>query len=154
MVISCSKDDDDDDVSGYQYSFIDQNLQGEIDGKAWVFVAGNAEESSFTEGHLSIDLYPEALDNPCDWVWDVDKIIFEIPAEEAIHELYFSWGSEDAFTVTFVKDSVVPMNYIAIQGAVEIVNISEMDDTITCRMDVKIDDNTYANGNFSIALCE
>lgn len=148
IFVSCSKDEE----KTNSYTFIDQNLQGKIGGNAWTFVAGNAEDSYFTEGNLSIDLYPSELDTPCGFIWDVDYVMFEIPKEVGIYELYFDLSSFDGYTVTLFETEGT-MNNIATEGAVEIISIDETSGTITGRMDVRADGDNQVNGNFTITYC-
>ena len=57
--ISCSNDDGDD---GPSYEFIDQNLQGAINGKSFELGEGSAEESLFDDQEISFRLYDTSED--------------------------------------------------------------------------------------------
>lgn len=147
ILASCSKDDDDPG-----FSFVDQNLQGVIGGSNWTFVSGSGEDSFFTEGNLSIDLYPEQLETPCGFLIGVDKVMFDIPKEVGIHKLYLDLSNGKGFTVTLLQAETM-MNNIAIQGAVEIMSIDTASKKITGRMDVIADSENKVNGNFEVTYC-
>ncbi len=150
FLFSCTKDKDD----GYVYSFVDQDLQGKIGGTAWNFVAGNADDAYGSEGEWSVHLYPEKPDTPCDWVWDVNYIMFNIPKKVGIYELNLSFtGDAVSHTATLYADDE-DMNYVATQGAIEIISINDTASTITGRMDIRANSNNQVNGDFTITYCQ
>jgi hypothetical protein len=157
MFNSCSKDEDDNDNDKNQnsYEFKDQNLQGKIGGEAWNFKNGTAEVSYFDSSEIDIDLYQDTSSNICNtYITDGDKIFLSVPHKVGVHELSIDFSSGNSQTVT-LYDRENTMNYIASQGAVEILTIDTSSSmTLTGRMDARVDDDTYVNGNFTVSFCK
>lgn len=147
VLVSCGDDDD-----GPSYEFIDQNLQGEINGQTWSFVDGNAEISVFDDTKLSIELGAEELADPCD-VFGLSglTVFFSIANEVGLTELNFTFD-ENGQTVT-LYDPDGSQNFIATAGAVEILTITETE--VTGRIDARYEgeDGNSVNGNFSVTFC-
>ena len=78
---------------------------------------------------------------------------FSVPNEVGIYKLKLNlncFTCADNFTVTlFEKDG--SMNFIATDGAVEILTIS--DTQVSGRIDARYDGNTFVNGNFTVSIC-
>lgn len=152
FISSCGSDDKED--SGPAYEFLDQNLQGLIDGISFTYGEGTVEASSFEEGELSIDLYhsDEEITDICDFFGFGEEVsvFFSIPAEVGIYELFIDFESFDGQTVTlFNPDGAV--NNIASIGAVEILSIT--DTQVKGRMDATLDGESTVNGNFTANFC-
>lgn len=151
VLISCSKDDINKTNS---YSFVDQNLQGKIGNTEWDFVAGNVSLNSWDDSYF-FKLYAGELEEPCSGLWDGDYVMFSGAIEPGIYELNWNLSdSENAFTVTLLEDADIPMNNIATEGAVEIISVDLEAGILTGRMDVRSDDETFVNGNFTLSICE
>ena len=151
---SVDEDDENDNNNNnggtdYEYDFQNQDLQGEIEGEVWVYRAGTAEISFFDNTKLSIDIYdvePEGGD-ACEFgVFSLgsDVVLFSVPNEVGLYEL----GSPHTVTL-FESDTY--MNYIATDGAVEILTIDST--AVTGRMDVAYDSDNHMNGNFTLTFC-
>ncbi|MEP0984143.1 hypothetical protein [Ekhidna sp.] len=148
---SCGSDDED---PGGGYEFIDQNLQGIIDGIPFEFGEGTFESSFFTEGAISLDLYDsnEEFDNVCEFIGfgDQVKIFFEVTDEVGLYELSFDLNSFSGQTITLFNPEG-SVNNIATIGAVEILSIT--DTQLTGRMDARMDAENSVNGNFTVVFC-
>ena len=133
VITSCGGDDD----SGPSYDFIDQNLQGTIDGLSFTFGEGTVEETTIEgEQMISFDLYhaSEEFTDVCDFFGFGDEVsvFFFAPAEVGIYELSLDLSTFSGQTVTlFNPDGAV--NNIASIGAVEILTITDTE--VTGRMD-------------------
>ncbi len=153
-------DDANNDGNGSgDYSFIDQDLQGEHTDEFWELVSGVAEEDYFDNTQYSIELYNiEPRDGysstePFAYSGELyNSLMFSIPKELGLYELLLDYNNtDDNFTVTFFNSDTY-MNTIAAQGAVEILSIDNTEMTITGRMDVWFGDKSefHVNGNFTV----
>lgn len=151
FISSCGKDDD----SGPSYDFINQNLQGTIDGHVFTYGEGTVETTTFEgEEQLSFDLYHsnEDITDVCDFFsfGDEVSVFFFMPAEVGLYELSLNFSDFSGRTVTlFNPDGAV--NNIASIGAVEILTITETE--VTGRMDATLDGENTVNGNFTAVFC-
>ncbi|WP_370086139.1 hypothetical protein [Ekhidna sp.] len=149
LLSSCGGDD-----AGPAYNFIDQNLQGTIDGQNFVYGEGIVEASSFNEGKFSLDLYDEQeeITDICDFFGFGDhvSIFFEIPDEIGLYELFLNLESFEGQTVTLFNPDG-SQNNIATMGAVEILSISATQ--VKGRMDARMDEANSVNGNFTVQFC-
>lgn len=148
LLISCSNDDG----PGLAFDFIDQNLQGTIDGISFTLGEGRAEESISNSEELSINLYDisEDIDDPCDFNFFGEhvRVVFTIPNAVGLYEL----GDTDedlARTVTLLNPSG-PTNIIALDGAVELLTITSSE--VTGRIDARSGSDAV-NGNFVVPIC-
>lgn len=151
LISSCKKDDE----SGPSYEFINQNLQGTIDGFAYTYGEGSVETTTRDgEGYLSFDLYhsSEDITDICDFFGFGNEVsvFFSTPAEVGLYELSLDFSSFSGQTVTlFNPDGAV--NNIASIGAVEILTVTETE--VTGRMDATLDAENTVNGNFTAVFC-
>lgn len=151
--ISCTKDEATDPAptnTTPSYNFIDQPLQGKIEGANWEFASGIAYYDNFQE-LFWLDFYNEVDTNQCDFDKpQTDKIFF------AFSNLTPGLTELGIFTqsVTFY-DNDSALNVIGFDGAIEILTVDTLNTmTITGRMDVRESGTNYANGNFSITYCK
>ena len=151
---SCDEDD-----PGSSFEFIDQNLQGTIDGLPYTFGEGTADAVNIDgENELSFDLLDadENFTAVCDLFGFGDEvsILFSTPNEVGLYELFFDLSSFDGQTVTLLNpngEGGVPNNIIASTGAVEILTIT--DSEVTGRIDARFDGDNTVNGNFTVIFC-
>ena len=144
---SCSKDED----NGPAYEFLDQDLQGTIDGEAFVFGDGIVSSS---DGELSFDLLSDMeTESACEQFGfgDFVSVFFTIPEAEGIVELSLNLQSFEGQTVTMFNPET-SLNVIATEGAVEITSITET--SVSGKMDVKYDGENFVNGNFTAVFCD
>lgn len=153
IAVSCAKDDEEDDpVNKPDYSFIDQNLQGEIEGEAWELLAGSAINSFGDTTTLYVEMFAMASDNPCaDFNLDGNRVIFHIPKAEGLYELSFDW-SENSQTITLYHDAT-GVNAVASEGAIEITLIDEVNGLYEGRVVAEAGAGNSINGNFRIPFC-
>ncbi|MCP4459955.1 MAG: hypothetical protein GY816_18320 [Cytophagales bacterium] len=148
ILISCGKDDDPDP----KIEFIDQALQGKIDGLDFVYGDALVKESFFNAGDLSFEIFDEAeTDAACDIITsDLPRVIFTIPNEIGLIELSLDMGSGDGQTITLYNPDG-SMNVIMTEGALEILTITSTE--ITGRIDAQMDSDNFVNGNFTAGFC-
>ena len=148
VLFSCSKDKNSDPT----YSFINQDLQGEIGGDAWTYVTGTASISYFDSTELSIDIFAVASEDPCsEFNFTGNRVIFSIPDAIGLYELNLDF-SGDPHTVTLFHEATTNNN-IAVIGAIEITSIDKVNGIVEGRLDAQIDNTNFVNGNFSINYC-
>lgn len=148
LISSCGEDDG--TTAGNSFEFLNQNLQGQIDGITFTFGEGRVEASTGNE--LSFDLYDASeTEAACDLFFGESvSVFFFVPNEVGVYELSLDLSTFDGQTVTlFNPDGAV--NSIASQGAVEIISISETE--VTGRIDARLDENSSVNGNFTARFC-
>jgi len=76
LFFACSEDPE---TPGFD--FINQNLQGQIDGTNWELQTGTAEISASDPGRLSIEMVDEDITDPCDqFFFDQEQIFFGNPS--------------------------------------------------------------------------
>lgn len=160
VVVSCKKDDDDDDNNNNNnnntYSFLNQDLQGMIDGNAWTYTAGTFENSYWDSLEFDIDLFDTTGANITGSICDVFsssfdyKVMFSCPMQVGLYELNFDWTSGQ--TITLVDWTADPVNnIICSEGAIEIVSVN--DSVLTGKIDARFDAASYINGNFTVTFC-
>ena len=147
-MVACGEDEE----NGPSFEFINQNLQGSINGETWNFESGDAGESTFDEGQLFVTLYGTMVEDPCEAFGVVgNSVFFSIPNEIGVHELHLNFEEGSGQTATLFDDSET-LNIIATEGAIEL--ISNTNGTLTGRMDARGNDNSAVNGNFSVPICQ
>ena len=151
FITSCGSDDE----SGPSYAFIDQNLQGIIDGISFESKGGTFSEG-FDTGTLSVRIYDVSeTDEVCDiFGGESVSIIFSIPETVGLYELFIDLDAFEGQTVTLVNpngEDGIPQNNIATIGAVEILSVSDTE--VKGRMDATLDAQNTVNGNFSLSSC-
>lgn len=151
LIFSCGDDDDD----GPAYDFKDQTATGSINGKSWTFVSGRADIS---DGTISIDLSADSDAVPCTtFSFDGPYIFFYIDNEIGVTELKFDFDDLDnSKTATFYDpdEGDFGLNIIAVEGAIEILSVSESE--VTGRLDIRDgnDNSSSVNGTFTVEICE
>jgi len=149
MLISC-KDDEEEII----FEFQAQNLQGEIGGSKWELVAGKAQDFSINNDLLSIEMVGVMVMDTCQLsLPNTSKISFEVPKQVGLYELKVDLQNPGATqTVTFFV-AAENQDYIASQGAIEILEINLEIELLKGRMDARVDKKNFVNGNFDLAIC-
>jgi len=141
---------DDDEEAGTSVNFLDQNVQGQIDGVSFSLGEGRAD---VINDELSIDFFDanEQIDDVCDFFGFGDEInvFFTVPNEVGLFPLNFDFTSGGQ-TVTFFNPDG-NLNIFASDGAIEILTIT--DTQVTGRIDARAGDDAI-NGNFTLTICE
>lgn len=150
LLSSCLSEDD--LTVDNTFSFLNQDLQGLIDGQ--VFSAGEGTATIF-EGELSISIYDtnEDITSACEFIGFGDNVsvFFFVPNAVGVYELGIDFNNiEDGQTVTLFDPSET-LNIIATSGAIEILTITDTE--ITGRLDARVDNENVVNGNFTITNC-
>ena len=136
------------DPEPFDPSFEDQDLLARINGLDWAYVYGIASPRDNGE-KLFIQLSPVEPTAPCRLVSGEDKVMFSVPAEVGEHELAFG---KSTVTMVEYREGQSPMNHIVVRGVVDLTSIGE--DEVRGRMDVGSTEKTWANGNFTVTICD
>ncbi|WP_258104421.1 hypothetical protein [Marinoscillum sp. MHG1-6] len=146
VLLSCS-----DEEKGPKYEFKDQNLQGKIDGQAYNYGEGTVDFS--TEGKMSFDLFSDQETTAaCDQFGFGDFVVafFTMKKNEGLVELVLDFNGGTSQTVTLLNpDNFI--NYVTTEGAIEITSIA--DSVVVGKIDARMDENNYINGNFTATVC-
>ncbi len=149
VIVSCSKDDDDE----ASYTFLDQEMQGKIEGDNWSLTVGTAEVSVWDSTLLDLSFHVDSSDDPCnDWQLQGNKIIGTVPNAVGLYPFNFDFSGDDNMTITLFH-SETSMNIIATEGAIEITLIDIANGVVEGRVATTVDDDNFVNGNFSIIYC-
>ena len=181
VYVSCSSDDDsavtnvvnNDPVNQDTIEYIDQDLQGQVEGEDWTYVDGVASSSQFTGDSLYrtfISIGSEeqdtsgfcSLSNPDDKPYVLFSLRHQSPILETVEKtLSFDFSGEtESFTVTLVSypdSSSIPNNRILSAGKLEILEVDTVEKLVRGRMAVsdELEGNANSvNGNFSIYYCD
>ncbi len=128
--------------------FIDQPLQGKIEGASWTYVSGIADTTMFS-GEIWIELYDVAATGLDPFAMgaypnNVDYVLFSVPEGTGLYSL-------GLFTQTVTLYCYASStNTICVDGAVEIQSIDTIGGTLTGRINARSDSGTYVNGNFTV----
>lgn len=146
-IIFVSACGDDEGESG-GVNFIDQNLQGSIDGVD--FNLGEAK-AVISNGTISVDMFDtnEEIDDVCTaFGGDEVRVFFSIPSEVGVTNLNLDFTSGQTITLF---NPATTLNIIAAEGAIEILTITETQ--VTGRIDARAGDGDQVNGNFTLTIC-
>lgn len=144
VAFSCREND-----SGPGYNFKDQDAMGEIAGGEWRYQDGYADVNG-DEINLTLMSAQEDGGRGCDvFLPEGDQVFFSVPAEKGLYKLGLG---VDSRVVTLLDDEET-FNYLAVEGAIEILSISRTD--ISGRIDARNDeDDNFVNGDFRILICD
>ena len=131
------------------YDFKDQPLQGKINNIEWEYLSGVARPSFTSEDTLIVGLYNMEFDNPCTYAVSEEGLRFSIPKEIGVHLLGGSVELSEA--VIFYQSTIKEYGF---GGAIEILNINYNEMVIEGRADVRVDNESFVNGNFLIKFCD
>ncbi len=165
VFVGCTEDDELNPTSNYTVEYQNQTLQGKINGVDWIAVSGTATSSGLgvdTFSHL-LSIVDTTVDTLCFvsggasrsrvlfGYQDENQIV--VPGEKTLKLDFGSTTENFTVTLVFQDDQGTPQNLIATKGAYEILSVDTVSRMITGRMDVKYDDNSFVNGNFTIRYC-
>ena len=139
-----------DDSSG-DTGFIDQNLQGKINGKTYAFVSGEVEESPFNPGSLDFDLYNIPRDDTLPFGYPFGgylKVMFNVPAQVGKTSLFWNLSTGENETLTLYDPDAGSYNHIVTEGSIEILTLTDTE--ITGRIWANGDTENTVNGNFTV----
>ena len=136
------------------FEFINQNLQGQIEGIPWEFAVGRAQLLPANNVFLSLEMIGNEVLDPCQpFPAEVAKIFFDLPNQPGLYNLKVALQNPGlSQTITFFVP-VENENYVAFEGAVEIFALDTLNMTLPGRMDARVNDGIFANGNFSLSYC-
>jgi hypothetical protein len=132
------------------YNFIDQPLQGLIEGIFWEINFGIINDHRFFGDDFYFYIYSASDTNHCDGMDPkTDYVSFALnELKPQLIELDFS------NSVTFYDNSD-SISIGAFDGAIEILSVDTINTmTITGRLDIRESSNNFVNGNFSITYCK
>jgi len=153
LVTSCSDDGDDDGNGCPDVSFINQNLTGKFMGSDYTVVEGEVAEDPFDDTQLRFKLYGEAVTGILCDNFNLDKpkesIIFSLPNAVGSYDL----GVAEQLSLTFNDATIVNevTADVALCGTIEITAINSA--SVSGKMDVEFDTNSFLNGNFTATNC-
>jgi len=147
FLFSCGDDDDDDDNGP---GFIDQPIQGMINGQSWQAGSGLAEVASFEDNAIDIEITDLTVDDVCDEFFiEGLRLFFDVPDAVGTYELGID--TEESITLYDPEGS---LNIIVLEGTIEILTIDATEGgTVTGRIDGRSDDENFVNGNFTVTYC-
>ena len=164
LIFGCDETDSVDPTQDFQPDYQNQTLQGKINGVDWTAVNGTANSTqlgvSDTFSHL-ISVIDTVVDTNCITSPTRSKLLFGFQDQSSLvplgeKKLKLDFGNlANNFTVTFVHFDAqgTPQNNIAVKGAYEIQTVDTVSKMITGRMDVRLDNDNFVNGNFSVRYC-
>ena len=144
LCISCGNNDE--EIAPIEFK--DQDLQGIINGKSWVYKIGRVV---FDQNRLFMNIYEESSTDICNDFPSGNLVLFSIPNSRGYIELKVG-DFNTSQTVTLYDDSSIE-NIIATQGAIEILTIDLDNKIVTGRMDVRTLTGDFMNGNFTLDYC-
>ena len=131
------------------YDFKNQDLQGKIENIEWEYTSGVARQSYTSDDTLNIGIYNLEFDNPCSYAISEEGIKFIVPKAVGLYILGGSVNIDDA--VIFYHSSIKEYGF---GGAIEILNIDSNAMMIEGRADIRVDNESFVNGNFTINFCD
>jgi hypothetical protein len=151
MAILFSCKDEDEKPS---HSFKNQNLSGKIGNSSWTFSDGYADVYGLEEeSQVSVDLFQEAEDGEgCCALAKGNEVLFTLPNKVGLYMLKFELNDFENSVVVNLFEEDGYVNNLASTGAVEILSISETQ--VSGRIDARIDDESFVNGNFTVNICK
>ncbi len=141
LITSCSKDT-------APFEFKEQAVNGKISNEAWNYMQGVARVKAEAPDTLNIGLYSTLLENPCTYAISEHGARFTIPNEVGIYKL--RGGFSNRLGVTLYHSN---KEFIALNGAIEIMSIDEENQLLEGRIDATYDDKNNINGYFTISYC-
>ncbi len=156
MLAGCGGGDDGGKDAHQAPDYVDQTLQGQINGKPWTFASGRITKPrpDETSQRWDVSMLSDARENLCDefQVRSTNEldVIFSVPAL-AVARTDMGFG-ESGQTVTLVDGSLeIPLNTIAVAGFVEFTAVGAA--TVEGKMVADGDDDDVVNGKFSLTKC-
>jgi hypothetical protein len=140
-VVSC-KDDD----AKPSYSFEDQDAQGKINNEPWTYTDGYATADQFFVITLTLD---EDETGCAISVPERDRVSFIAEFDTKVYPL--GTGST-VYTVTLTDAENPQDHHIALEGAIEITEVTAT--TVSGRLDARVDNGNFINGNFTVQICQ
>jgi hypothetical protein len=149
ILLSCN-----DEVEKPSHNFKNQNLSGKIGNTSWTFNDGYADVYGIDEdSQVSFDLFQEAEEGEgCSALSKGNEVLFTLPNKVGLYLLNFELNDFESSIVVNLFEEDGYVNHLASTGAVEITSISETQ--VSGRIDAKIDDKSFVNGNFTVNICK
>ncbi len=145
---ACKKEKKEDLVNGTScssYNFESHTLSGKIGGTDWSMLQGVFRNSSFDSTKFVADIYNKIYTDSCTYHGSTHFLAsIKKPAG------HYQLGPN--LNVTLF-DSITGVNNIAFCGAIEILTVDTVGGTLTGRIDARVDENNYLNGNFTLKMC-
>lgn len=146
LAVTACKKEENEDPATTNYEFIDQPLQGKINGESWTFVDGSAEE----HGNYSVIMYEATYPNPCSSFSDAPNTSTVGFVRDDLQPGTYQLNM-DQYMLIFDKEEGV--NYLCTDGVYEILSIDTAAQLLSGRVVIDFDRTTYMNGNFTIPVC-
>ena len=136
------------------YHFIDQDIQGTINGKPFFEVKASFSQVADDIGKFSVTMDSESTED-CPRSWPTKpSASFILPKKTGLYQLKFDPSDFENSYVVILFDPDELLNIRAETGAFEIISISETE--LVGRVDVRVDGEKESNinGNFIAVFCE
>lgn len=135
------------------HTFKNQNLSGKIGNISWTFNDGYADVYGIDEqSQVSVDLFMEAEEGEgCSALAKGNEVLFTLPNKVGLYLLKFELNDFENSVVVNLFEEEGYVNNLATTGALEITAIS--DTQVSGRIDARIDDASFVNGNFTVDIC-
>lgn len=142
---SCKKKDKEATIP--PHNFLNQNMQGKLDGKPWTFVSGSKASLMGTNILFFTDTVSKYYDTCTFGGYGVHRL--DLTTAAAIEPKLYAIGSGGFYGKFRVANTTV--EYKDATGAIEITSVSN--GLITGKIDARVNDDNYVNGNFTIRYC-
>ena len=135
------------------HTFKNQNLSGKIGNTSWTLNDGYADVYGIDEqSQVSVDLFMEAEEGEgCSALAKGNEVLFTLPNKVGLYLLKFELNDFENSVVVNLFEEDGYINNLASTGAVEITAIS--DTQVSGRIDARIDEESFVNGNFTVDIC-
>lgn len=143
-LVSCKDDDDDEKPS---YSFKDQEAQGKVGNEDWTCIDGYATNDQFFV--ITLTLEEDGTGCGISAIPARDNVSFITELETGV---YLLGTGSTIYSVTLTDADDLSNHHVALEGAIEITSIT--DTFVSGRLDARLDDGNYVNGNFSVPICK
>ena len=142
--VSCG--DDAEEIAPIEFK--EQDLQGFINGKDWIYKIGRVV---FDQNRLFMNIYEESSIDICSAFPSGNLVLFSVPNSRGYIELKV--GDFNSSQTVALYDELANENIIATEGAIEILTIDLDNKIVTGRMDVRTLTGDFMNGNFTLDYC-
>jgi hypothetical protein len=129
--------------AGVTTTFLDQTLQGKIEGVDWTMASGKAFGDSFDNTIDNLRMYNESSSDICtDFIIGETLVLLYLPKGTGTYQL------SNSRTITLASNS---NNYVATSGIIEITSADSSQ--VVGKIAACFDGDNYVNGSFTLTYC-
>ena len=133
--------------------FFPEDLNGEINGTAWMYQGGIVEFRS--DNMMSVDIFGMDEDLTgviCDISFGAtDNVSFSIPSNVGDYALSLGMSGDNSQTVT-MYDAETAQNIIVTDGCVQVTTIMETE--VKIKFDITADADNFLRGEAILVICQ